>query len=89
MVTKLIAKLAAGLAALLMKRAPIAWAEAEAAGRWGEWVGHGCFLTCVGKRSTRFRYIDDISETIAMQRWNGVVLATHATRTTPGDGDAQ
>jgi hypothetical protein len=42
MVTKVIAKLAAGLPALLMKRAAIARAEAEAesAGRWGEWVGH-------------------------------------------------
>ena len=44
MVTKMVAELAAGLPALLMKRAPIAGAEAEAesAGRWGEWVGHGC-----------------------------------------------
>jgi hypothetical protein len=42
MVTKVIAELAAGLPALLMKRAPIAGAEAESAGRWGEWVGHVC-----------------------------------------------
>jgi hypothetical protein len=43
MVTKVLAEVAAGLPALLMKRAPIAWAEAEAesAGRWGEWVSHG------------------------------------------------
>jgi hypothetical protein len=39
---QVIAELAAGLSALLMKRAAIARAEAEAesAGRWGEWVGH-------------------------------------------------
>jgi hypothetical protein len=44
MVTKMVAELAAGLPALLMKRAPIAGAEAEAesAGWWGEWVGHVC-----------------------------------------------
>jgi hypothetical protein len=42
MVTKLIAKLAAGLPPLLMKSPSIAWpeADAESAGRWGEWVGH-------------------------------------------------
>jgi hypothetical protein len=42
MVTKVVAELATGLPALLMKRAPIAGAEAEseAAGRWGEWVSH-------------------------------------------------
>jgi hypothetical protein len=42
MVTNLIAKLAAGLPPLLMKSPSIAWAEADAesAGRWGEWVGH-------------------------------------------------
>jgi hypothetical protein len=44
MVTKVIAEVAAGLPALLMKRAPIAGpeAEAESAGGWGEWVSHGC-----------------------------------------------
>ena len=44
MVTKVFAELAAGLPALLMKCAAIAGAEAEAesAGRWGEWVGHVC-----------------------------------------------
>jgi hypothetical protein len=40
MITKVIAKLAARLSALLMKCAAIARAEAESAGRWGEWVGH-------------------------------------------------
>jgi hypothetical protein len=40
MITKVIAKFAAGLSALLMKRAAIARAEAESAGRWGEWVCH-------------------------------------------------
>jgi hypothetical protein len=42
MVAKVVTELAAGLTALLMKRATIAGAEAEAetAGRWGEWVGH-------------------------------------------------
>jgi hypothetical protein len=42
MVTKVFAEIAAGLPALLMKRAPIAGpeAEAESAGRWGKWVGH-------------------------------------------------
>ena len=71
MVTKVFAELAAGLPALLMKRAPIAGAEAEAesAGGWGEWVGHiCCFLTFGWKRLSRFRYVNDISETIAMQR---------------------
>jgi hypothetical protein len=42
MVTKMLAEVAAGLPALLMKRAPIAGPEAESARRWGEWVGHGC-----------------------------------------------
>jgi hypothetical protein len=59
-----IAKLAAGLSALLMKCAAIARAEAEAesAGRWGEWVGHiRWFLRFVGKRWMRFRYVHDIS----------------------------
>jgi hypothetical protein len=53
MVTKVIAEVAAGLPALLMKRAPIAGpeAEAESAGGWGEWVSHGCrFLTFEWKR---------------------------------------
>src|SRR5262249_15473095 len=69
MVTKVIAELAAGLPALLMKSAPIAGAEAVWAGRWGEWVGQlCCFLTVERTRLTRFRYVDDISETIAMQR---------------------
>jgi hypothetical protein len=71
MVAKVVAELAAGLSALLMKRAPIAGAEAEAesAGRWGEWVGHFCwFLTFGWKRLSRFRYVNDISEPIAMQR---------------------
>jgi hypothetical protein len=91
MVAKVLAEIAAGLPALLMKRAPIAGAEAESetAGRWGEWVGHECFLTGVRKHGMRFRYVDDISETIVMQRPIGVVLATQAARTTPGDGDTQ
>jgi hypothetical protein len=44
MVTKMLAEVAAGLPALLMKRAPIAGpeAEAESARGWGEWVSHGC-----------------------------------------------
>jgi hypothetical protein len=42
MVTKMLAEVAAGLPALLMKRAPIAGPEAESAGGWGEWVSHGC-----------------------------------------------
>jgi hypothetical protein len=42
MITKVITELAAGLSALLMKRAAIAGAEAkaESAGGWGKWVGH-------------------------------------------------
>ena len=58
MATKVVAELAASLPELLMKRAPIAGAEAEAesAGRWGEWVGHFCwFLTYGRKRLSRFR----------------------------------
>jgi hypothetical protein len=44
MVAKMLAEVAAGLPALLMKCAPIAGpeAEAESAGGWGEWVSHGC-----------------------------------------------
>jgi hypothetical protein len=44
MVTRVFAELAAGLPTLLMKCAPIAGteAEAESAGRRGEWVGHVC-----------------------------------------------
>jgi hypothetical protein len=89
MVAKVFAELATGLPALLMKRAPIARAEAKSAGRRGEWVGHEWFLTYVGKHGMYFRYVDDISEPIAMQRRIGVVLATHATRTTPGADAAQ
>jgi len=42
MVTEMFAEGVAGLPALLMESAAIAGAEAEAesAGRWGEWVGH-------------------------------------------------
>jgi hypothetical protein len=42
MVTKMLAEVAAGLPALLMKCAPIAGpeSEAESAGGWGEWVSH-------------------------------------------------
>jgi hypothetical protein len=44
MAAQVFAELAARLAALFMKCAPIARAEAkaEATGRWGEWVGHVC-----------------------------------------------
>jgi hypothetical protein len=42
MVANVFAEVAAGLPALLVKRAPITGAEAEAesAWGWGEWVGH-------------------------------------------------
>jgi len=64
MVTKMVAELAAGLPALLMKRAPIAGAEAEAesAGWWGEWWS--CLLIPYGwtDRCMRFRYVNDISD---------------------------
>jgi hypothetical protein len=70
MVTKVFAELAAGLPALLMKRAPVAGAEAEAesAGGWGEWVGHLLVPYVWVKAPSRFRYVNDISNTIAMQR---------------------
>ena len=58
MVAKVFAEVAAGLPALLMKRAPITGAEAEAESTWGwgEWVCHvGWFLTFERKRLTRFR----------------------------------
>jgi hypothetical protein len=42
MVTQVFAELASGLAPLLMKGAAITGDEAEAAGRWCEWVGHVC-----------------------------------------------
>ena len=38
----LLAEIAAGLAALLMKGPPVARAEAEASGWWCEWVAHVC-----------------------------------------------
>jgi hypothetical protein len=41
-VTKVVTEVAAGLPALLMKCSPVARSEAEAPGRWGEWVGHIC-----------------------------------------------
>ena len=42
------------------------------------------FLTIEVKRLMRFRYVDDISETIAMQLLGGVVAANYVTTTTPG-----
>jgi hypothetical protein len=66
-----LAEVAARLAALLVKRSSIAGAEAEAkaAGWWCEWVAHYLvFLNVGGKRRMCFRYVNDISETIAMQR---------------------
>jgi hypothetical protein len=68
---QMIAEVAARLAALVMERAAVAGteAEAESAGRWCEWVAHmEWFLTFVRKRLVRFRYVNDISEPIVMQR---------------------
>ncbi len=66
-IANVLAEVAPGLTPLLMQGATVNGAESETA-RWrSEWVGHGCFLTCVRKRHVRFRYVDDISETIAMQ----------------------
>jgi hypothetical protein len=91
MVAKVIAELAAGLPTLLMEGAAVAGpeAEAESAGRRCEWVAHmEWFLTYVGKRRVRFRYVDDISEPIAMQllRRGG---RDRVTTTTPAGGGAQ
>ena len=74
MIPKLIAELAAGLSPLLMKRATIAWSETKPnppGGGVNGLVICGWFLMFDGKRGIRFRYVNDISEPIAMQRWSG------------------
>jgi hypothetical protein len=87
-IANVLAEVAPGLTPLLMQGATVDGAESESA-RWRcEWVGHECFLTCVRKRGVRFRYVDDISETIAMQPLEGVVIARGLTTTTPGEGGA-
>jgi hypothetical protein len=81
MITQVIAEVAACLAALLMERAAVAGteAEAESAGRWCEWVAHmEWFLTFVRKRLVRFRYVNDISEPIVMQRSFSATLSAVA-----------
>jgi hypothetical protein len=87
-IANVLAEVAPGLTPLLMQRATVNGAESETARRRCEWVGHECFLTCVRKRHVRFRYVDDISETIAMQLLEGVVIARGLTTTTPGEGGA-
>src|SRR4029078_7453632 len=75
----MVAEFAAGLAALFVQRAPIfgtesgAEAEAKAAALEGAlggcgWGVHVCVFLYDRKHGVRFRYVDDISETIAMQR---------------------
>jgi hypothetical protein len=85
-VAEVVAKLTAGLPPLLVKRTPIARAEAKAERAWGrsERVGHWGSLRLGWKRLMRYRYVDDISEPIAMQRFvrQSVVARANVTATT-------
>jgi hypothetical protein len=66
--TEVFAEFATGLPPLFVKGAALLRAEPESTGCRCEWVVHGESPSFGGKRSERFRYVNDISETIAMQR---------------------
>ena len=54
--TKVVAELAAGLAALLMQGVALGRTETESARWWCEWVGHVFQVLLDGKHLVRFRY---------------------------------
>jgi hypothetical protein len=66
--TEVFAEFATGLPPLFVKGTALLRAEPESTGWWCEWVVHGESPSFDVKRSRRFRYVNDISETIAMQR---------------------
>jgi hypothetical protein len=77
--TDVVAEVATGLFALFVQGAAVTGTESESwtAHEWAleltlggpfvEWGAHVCVLLSTGNAEIRFRYIDDISETIAMQ----------------------
>ena len=68
--TEVFAELATGLPPLFVKGAALfrAEPEAESTGWWCEWVVHGEGPFFRREAPMRFRYVNDISETIVMQR---------------------
>jgi hypothetical protein len=77
--TDVVAEVATGLSALFVLDAAVSGTESESwtahvgaleLTLWGsfiEWGVHVCVLLSTGNAEMRFRYVDDISETIAMQ----------------------
>jgi hypothetical protein len=77
--TDVVAEVATGLFALFVLDAAVSGTESESWAAhvgaleltlWGafiEWGVHVCVLLSTGDAEMRFRYVDDISETIAMQ----------------------
>jgi hypothetical protein len=77
--TDVVAEVATGLFALFVLDAAVGGTESESwtAHEWAleltlwgsfiEWGAHVCVLLSTGNAEMRFRYVDDISETIAMQ----------------------
>jgi hypothetical protein len=77
--TDVVAEVATGLSALFVLDAAVSGTESESWAAdvgaleltlWGsfiEWGVHVCVLLSTGNAEMRFRYVDDISETIAMQ----------------------
>jgi len=77
--TDVVAEVATGLSALFVLDAAVSGTESESwtAHEWAleltlwgsfiEWGAHVCVLLSTGNAEMRFRYVDDISETIAMQ----------------------
>jgi hypothetical protein len=77
--TDVVAEVATGLSALFVLDAAVSGTESESwtthewaleLTLWGsfiEWGAHVCVLLSTGNAEMRFRYVDDISETIAMQ----------------------
>jgi hypothetical protein len=77
--TDVVTEVATGLSALFVLDAAVRGTESESwtahvgaleLTLWGsfiEWGVHVCVLLSTGNAEMRFRYVDDISETIAMQ----------------------
>ena len=68
--TDMVAEITTGIAAVFVQGAAVdRTTESETEGTaWGcEWGSHGVLLSIGRKHDLRFRYVDDISETIVMQ----------------------